>query len=209
MINGPFPFGVLGFCLNGIIATGQLSLRNSLPLTQTIPMQQIVYFFWYSNNHYFYSRGQFCGFTPRAVFSFMLLIASRWSQIYLILKFLDVGVMKKIVSFKAYPWMNGHIVQYSLLLQTPRGKRIASALIYVRLGCLIKAVVSRCAKSLRQAFHTKPKKFVLARRKFQLTLLYLYCDMACRRQYRFSGHIHIFAHIFSLDSQKHNCFKGE
>lgn len=102
MINGPFPFGVLGFCLNGRIAMGQLSLRNSLPLTQTIPMQQIVYFFWYSNNHYFYSRGQFCGFTPRAVFSFMLLIASRWSQIYLILKFLDVGVMKKIVSFKAH-----------------------------------------------------------------------------------------------------------
>ena len=87
----------------------------------------------------------------------MLLIASRWSQIYLILKFLDVGVMKKIVSFKAYPWMNEHIVQYSLLLQTPRGKRIASALIYVRLGCPIKAVVSRCAKSLKQAFHTKPK----------------------------------------------------
>lgn len=128
----------------------------------------------------------------------MLLIASRWSQIYLILKFLDVGVMKKIVSFKAYPWMNGHIVQYSLLLQTPRGKRIASALIYVRLGCPIKAVVSRCAKSLRQAFHTKPKKFVLARRKFQLTLLYLYCDMACRRQYRFSflSGIFTFLHIF-------------
>lgn len=58
------------------------------------------------------------------------------------------------------------IVQYSLLLQTPRGKRIASALIYVRLGCPIKAVVSRCAKSFRQAFHTKPKKFVVARRKF-------------------------------------------